>query len=356
MLLDKKMLIMGLLCTAIFTYILFYLFIDIPEIINVLKNVNLIYIFLSLIFYFISLYFRTKRWRYLLRENLPTPKRTILPVIIFGYMANNIIPVRIGEFLRSYYLSVRENISSTFVFGTIIIERLMDVIALVFFFTVGSLLGSLFYSNDFEDFSNSLPGGKTIIILLSLLPFIIISLILLIYNKFPQKKFYTILEKILFFVSNQMRTLIMSKIILFFNGLITIRKKNTFFYTLIYSLIIWICEGVMYYVISLGFDLDIYFESTFELISVIIVFSSIVNLAGIIPSTAGSWGPFDFFGSLTLITLGVNNEVAVAYSLLVHIALWLPPTLIGFVIIILDHKTIIQVLKNFKQKKVSDVK
>ncbi|MBA31099.1 MAG: hypothetical protein CL748_01010 [Chloroflexi bacterium] len=356
MLLDKKMFVVGLIFSVIFTYILFFEFIDIKVLINVLKNINLIYVFISLIFYFLSLYFRTKRWSYLLSENLPNPKRKILPVVIFGYMANNLIPVRIGEFLRSYYLSIRENISSSFVFGTIIIERLMDVIALVFFFTIGSLLGSIFYSSDFNDFSNTVPGGKLIMALLSLLPFLFLIIILIISNKISDKKISFVLNRLLFFTSYKIRYLIKNKIILLFNGVVTIRKKNIFFYTIIYSIIIWICEAVMYYIISLGFNLNIFFDSTFELISVIIVFTSIVNLAGIIPSSAGSWGPFDFFGSLTLITLGVDNEMAVAYSLLVHFALWLPPTIIGFVIIILDKKSIIQVFKNFKLKKISNVR
>ena len=270
-------------------------------------------------------------------------------------MANNLIPVRIGEFLRSYYLSIRENISSSFAFGTIIIERLMDVFALIIFFSIGALTGSFFNSSDFDDFSNSVPGVKKTMVFLSLFPFLILSAIIIIYTQLSQNKIKIILNKLLFLFSDKIRDLIVNKFLLLFEGLTSILKKNTFIYTLLFSLMIWTCEALMYYIISIGLNLDTFFDSGLEHVSIIIVFTSVVNLAGIIPSTAGSWGPFDFFGSITLITLGVSNEVAVANSLLVHLALWLPPTLLGFVIIILDQKTIKKVIKNFRSQKISYV-
>ncbi len=353
--LDKKMFFIGLFFTLIFIFVLFNFFIDFNEVINVLKGVNLFYVLVSLCFYLLSLYFRSKRWVYLLKDQITKSSRSVLPVVIFGYMANNLIPVRIGEFLRSYYLSIRENISTSFVFGTIIIERLMDVVALIIFFSVGTLVGSFFYSSDFDDFSNTIPGGKITIIFLSLFPFIFLGIIIIIYNKLSKDKIKQVLDKLLFFISNNIKFRIINKLIMLFEGLTTILERKTFIYTLLFSIIIWICEAIMYYIISLGLKLDTFFESGLEHISIIIVFTSVVNLAGIIPSTAGSWGPFDFFGSITLITLGVSNEVAVAYSLLVHLALWLPPTLLGFVIIILDQKTLKKVFQNFKSRKINYV-
>ena len=353
--LDKKMLITGLFFSLVFTFILFYFFIDFSKLISILMHANLFYVLISLSFYVLSLYLRSKRWGYLLKEQLTNSSKSILPVVIFGYMANNLIPVRIGEFLRSYYLSIRENISSSFAFGTIIIERLMDVFALIIFFSIGALTGSFFNSSDFDDFSNSVPGGKKTMVFLSLFPFLILSAIIIIYTQLSQNKIKIILNKLLFLFSDKIRDLIVNKFLLLFEGLTSILKKNTFIYTLLFSLMIWTCEALMYYIISIGLNLDTFFDSGLEHVSIIIVFTSVVNLAGIIPSTAGSWGPFDFFGSITLITLGVSNEVAVAYSLLVHVALWLPPTLLGFVIIILDQKTIKKVIKNFRSQKISYV-
>ena len=227
--LDKKMLITGLFFSLVFTFILFYFFIDFSKLINILMHANLFYVLISLSFYLLSLYLRSKRWGYLLQEQLTNSSKSILPVVIFGYMANNLIPVRIGELLRSYYLSIRENISSSFAFGTIIIERLMDVFALIIFFSIGALTGSFFNSSDFDDFSNSVPGGKKTMVFLSLFPFLILSAIIIIYTQLSQNKIKIILNKLLFLFSDKIRDLIVNKFLLLFEGLTSILRKTLLF-------------------------------------------------------------------------------------------------------------------------------
>ena len=92
----------------------------------------------------------------------------------------------------------------------------------------------------------------------------------------------------------------------------------------------------MYGTIALGFDLDSMFDGNLEFVAVILVFTAAANLAGIFPSSAGSWGPFDFFGALALVALGVSEGLASGYALTVHVALWVPPTLLGAVFLLLD--------------------
>ena len=92
----------------------------------------------------------------------------------------------------------------------------------------------------------------------------------------------------------------------------------------------------MYGTIALGFDLNSMFDGNLEFVAVILVFTAAANLAGIFPSSAGSWGPFDFFGALALVALGVSEGLASGYALTVHVALWVPPTLLGAVFLLLD--------------------
>jgi uncharacterized membrane protein YbhN (UPF0104 family) len=104
----------------------------------------------------------------------------------------------------------------------------------------------------------------------------------------------------------------------------------------------------MYYLIAIGFDLRPIFDSQMEFIAAILVFTSAANLAGVLPSTAGSWGPFDFFGAAALVALGVGQEVAAAYALTVHVALWVPPTVVGGIILILDGNSLSGLMKGAK--------
>ena len=104
----------------------------------------------------------------------------------------------------------------------------------------------------------------------------------------------------------------------------------------------------MYYLIALGFDLRPVFDSQLEFIAVILVFTSAANLAGVLPSTAGGWGPFDFFGALALIDLDVEQEVAAAFALTVHVALWLPPTVLGVSLLIADGRSLSGLMRGAK--------
>ncbi len=57
--------------------------------------------------------------------------------------------------------------------------------------------------------------------------------------------------------------------------------------------------------------------------------NGIVNLATTIPSAPGYVGTFDAPGIAVLIAFGVPGDIAAAYTLVLHAALWLPPTLLG---------------------------
>ena len=108
------------------------------------------------------------------------------------------------------------------------------------------------------------------------------------------------------------------------------------------SLPIWLMEAAMYGTIAIGFDLNSMFDGNLEFVAAILVFTAAANLAGIVPSSAGSWGPFDFFGALALVALGLSDGLASAYAITVHVALWVPPTLLGAVFLLLDGNSLVR--------------
>jgi hypothetical protein len=57
--------------------------------------------------------------------------------------------------------------------------------------------------------------------------------------------------------------------------------------------------------------------------------NGIVNLATTIPSAPGYIGTFDGPGIAVLVAYGVNQATAAAYTLVLHVALWVPITALG---------------------------
>ena len=161
------------LIAVIFGFTLLALFFwttDVTQMISSLKRTNHFYLFLGVTAYFISVWFRTIRWRFLLLTNTQIKTSRLLPVVVVGYMANNILPFRIGELVRSYYLNRREGISTTTGVSTILVERVSDSIALLFLIGVTAVFVPL--DETLSGFSTISNIGESIIVIFFVLPFL----------------------------------------------------------------------------------------------------------------------------------------------------------------------------------------
>jgi hypothetical protein len=80
-----------------------------------------------------QLVIRSIRWRVLIRgggADAQLPIRRVLPVLLIGYLGNVVLPARLGEPIRAYLLAVRENLSPTQTFGSVVLERVIDLTTL----------------------------------------------------------------------------------------------------------------------------------------------------------------------------------------------------------------------------------
>ena len=338
----------GAVGSAAFLAVFTVLFVDFDTIGGVLSDANYVFVAPSLVFYFIAVWFRAGRWKFLLRPLIGRPKRSIYSVVVVGYMANNLIPLRIGEVVRSYYLSLREACSAPAAFGTIAVERATDVLTLLFFLAAAGLMGTVGVERAVGDISSSIPGGAVVLAVVALLPFIGVLAVVVVISTASRATVIRWLDRSMFVVGQGLRTRLLGIAERLLEGLTVVSSPLNLFKVFLWSVPVWAAEAVMYYLIALGFDLRPVFDSQLEFIAVILVFTSAANLAGVLPSTAGGWGPFDFFGALALIALGVEQEVAAAFALTVHVALWLPPTVLGVSLLIADGRSLSGLMRGAK--------
>lgn len=339
----------GAIGSAAFLAVFVVLFVDFDTIGDVLGDANYAYVAPSLVFYFIAVWFRTERWKFLLRPLIGRPQRSIYSVVVIGYMANNLIPVRIGEVVRSYYLSLREACSAPAAFGTVAVERATDVLALLFFLAAAGLMGTIGVERAVGDIASDIPGGATVLALVALLPFVMVFSVVVIISRASSETVLRWIDLTLFMFGRGLRTRLLGIAERLLEGLTVVSSASDLLKVFAWSLPVWASEAVMYYLIALGFDLRPVFDSQMEFIAVILVFTSAANLAGVFPSTAGSWGPFDFFGAAALVALGVGQEVAAAYALTVHVALWVPPTVLGAVLLVVDGRSLSGLMKGAQE-------
>lgn len=74
---------------------------------------------------------RAIRWRSLISTPRPLSYYNLFSATMIGFMANNMLPLRLGEFVRAWALARREKLSKTTVLATVIVERVVDMLTLL---------------------------------------------------------------------------------------------------------------------------------------------------------------------------------------------------------------------------------
>ena len=109
----------------------------------------------------------------------------------------------------------------------------------------------------------------------------------------------------------------------FMDGLASLRSPRDLAMTMVSSVLIWITETTKYWFVMHAFNFEVSFM-------VLMLMTAVVNLATTLPSSPGYVGTFDEPGIEILKVFGVGPNIAAAYTLVLHAALWLPITLLGF--------------------------
>jgi glycosyltransferase 2 family protein len=84
----------------------------------------------------IQVWLRTIRWQLLLpvrSDGTRVQTRRLVPVLLIGYLGNVVLPARLGEVVRTYLVSRRESLDPISVLGTVVLERILDLVALAGF-------------------------------------------------------------------------------------------------------------------------------------------------------------------------------------------------------------------------------
>jgi len=127
--------LLGLLIVGLGLY-LFLKDVDIQKLGHELKSFRIVTITLVCLFILLTLYFRALRWKYLLPDVKNASRDSLFSNVTIGFMINNILPARIGEFARAFILWKKNRYPLTVALGTLIVERAIDTILFLLFFAL----------------------------------------------------------------------------------------------------------------------------------------------------------------------------------------------------------------------------
>ena len=99
-----------------------------------IQKINFSYILAGAAFILAELILRAVRWKFLLRPHDGPKVKQLFSVLMIGYFSNNIIPLRMGELVRVQFLGTNYQVNRARALGTIVVERVFDVLMLLTLF------------------------------------------------------------------------------------------------------------------------------------------------------------------------------------------------------------------------------
>lgn len=266
--------------------------------------------------YFVAVWVRAWRWHYLLGPIKKIPTSTMFPITTIGYMGNNIYPARAGEILRAVILKRRERVPVSASLATIIVERIFDgVVMLSFVFVNLPELARLTGASGFV-------GNIQQVALIGTGAFLGALGIFLLAAMFPLTTARVGAWVIERFLPERLREKVGGILARFLEGLASLRSPFNVLMVFFASVVIWLLETGKYWLVMHAFPFEVSFFA-------LMLMNGIVNLATTIPSAPGYIGTFDAPGIAVLTAYGVDQATAAGYTLVLHVALWLPITLLG---------------------------
>jgi uncharacterized protein (TIRG00374 family) len=306
---------LGVLLSGVFLYFALR-GLRLGEVWEPLKKAKYWWILPGVVVYFIGVWVRSWRWHYLLRpvKSITTP--SMFPVVAIGYMGNNIYPARAGEVLRAVVLKRRQEVPISASLATIIVERVFDgVVMLAFVFLNLPELANLTSSSGFI-------GNIQTLALWGAGAFLGALAVFLSAAMFPtaaEKLLTWLVERLL---PDTFQEKVLGVVLRFMQGLESLRSPQEALMVFFTSVVIWLLETGKYWFVMQAFNFEVSFFA-------LMLMNGIVNLATTIPSAPGYVGTFDAPGIAVLVAYGVARGTAAGYTLVLHVALWLPITALG---------------------------
>lgn len=281
--------------------------VDRHELATALANVRLSYVVVALAVYAGALWVRGLRWQLVVRPHVHITPFEAFSLLVIGYAANNVLPVRAGEFVRAGLLQARHGTPWTTGLGAIAVERVLDGVMLALFLSMTVLVA----------------GGEGVVRALAALGTAgFLTVLAMMYGlALAGDRGTALLARLLRLVpAIGDRLAAMAEGAL--GGLAVLRDIRLGALLLVATFITWALEAATYALVGsafgLGLDPLVYLG-----------LCGAANLAIAAPSTSGGIGPFEYFASSVAVWFGAATAAATAYALVVHALILVPVVVLG---------------------------
>ena len=292
-----------------------------------LKQADYRWLLVALPFYLVGYYSRATRVSQLLAPIKPVPSRRVLPPLVIGFLFNNVLPGRLGEFVFAYLLGKRESTSGTATFAVIVLSRILDGITILAFFLFGLFAFLPFPSaGSGQVLVTGAPNQDLLgkIYLAGILGAILFGLVsaacfvLIAWRDLALR----IVDKMLVLFPPRFSNAGKAALEKFIGGLSILKDPGGLFRIFLFNFVPWGLELFTYYFVGRAFGLDLTMRQA-------ALAMGMTNLAMIVPGGPGGLGLFEKGGMVVVGLLGIDKAQGLAYILVVHGVVLIPINIWG---------------------------
>ncbi|RQW85351.1 MAG: UPF0104 family protein [Geobacter sp.] len=263
----------------------------------------------------LSYYLRAYRWKLLLMEDKQTSMANLFSATAIGYMANNLLPARVGELVRVYVLGEKEGIDKGTVFASLVLDRLFDGFSVLLILLL--TLFTLHLPGDDAEIRTVLVTGGYLTVTAYLI--IIAFLVLLKKKTVATLQVAALLLKPF---SPRLAELVIPLLGSFIKGIRLSSRPSIFLGLIASSAAIW---AFALWPIDLALQS---FGIALPLTASLFIMVLLV-IAVMVPASPGYIGTYHYACFKALTAFGISGETAVSVALVIHALNFFPITLIG---------------------------
>ncbi|MEO5909647.1 MAG: lysylphosphatidylglycerol synthase transmembrane domain-containing protein [Pelobium sp.] len=280
-----------------------------------LKNANWKWTVFSGCSILIAHFFRSLRWSLMIdpEETIKPKIHNVFAALMIGYSANLIIP-RAGELARCVWLSKKEKLNTLSLIGTVIAERIIDLLSLIIVILFAAIIYSDFFSIWMYNFNlKSIFEHYQKLLLIFISIAIILVLVYFLFAKKQQK----LINKL-----NQLYQQLMKGVY----AIAKIKKKGFF---IIYTLMIWV-----FYILSSYFCFKVFTETAILGYGAAVL-SVVAGSFGMIVPIQGGIGAYHLIVTECLVLLKIDKTIALEFATVLHAVQTLIVIIVGLLAVIL---------------------
>lgn len=307
---NKLLKIFGSIFVSILFLTLLLKSVNVESIVQDIESFDKIYLIGAIAVFIAGYMFRTKRWLLMLSiHNQPPSFLKCAHALFVSVAVNNVVPLRAGDALRAFGFNKFLGISTGTSLSSLMAERILDLVVLTFVLGLVLLVAPEISWGPFEKGGWMFLGVSAILTLglvfsnkSRAVVDVVVSIICKIKPAFAEK------------ISKIQRDV--------FDSLNAYSKRGLMLKLIGYSLLAWVAEGAVFYLVALGLAEIANPDAS-------LMAFPIGTISTMIPSSPGYVGTFDYFVVKAMTFLGNAESSAAAFAVIVHFIIWAPPIVLG---------------------------